>query len=129
MILVASGLRPARGRFVRSQFWFVECMNKYTPILALHILWTFDSYMLIHGFSFFHFLLSRNFLHKFPSELCQMNLYSVNLSNNRLLDIPHNVGELIHIQCLVSHQCTYVQLSRSFTAVIMASSFRSFSAI
>lgn len=49
----------------------------------------------------FLFFCSRNFLPKIPSELCHMNLFSINLSNNRLLAIPNEIGKLKRLQFLV----------------------------
>ena len=45
---------------------------------------------------------SRNYLQSIPPELCRMNLFSLNLSNNRLVSLPVELGKLSSLQFLVS---------------------------
>ena len=44
---------------------------------------------------------SRNFLQQIPPELCKMNLTSLNLSNNRLVSLPLELGKLALLRHLV----------------------------
>lgn len=46
---------------------------------------------------------SRNFLQKFPMELCQLQkLRSLSINNNRIDEIPEEIGKLKELHSLVS---------------------------
>ena len=48
---------------------------------------------------------SRNFLCSVPAELCSLQLHSLDLSNNRLVSLPMELGSLQQLRHLVRLPC------------------------
>ena len=67
------------------------------------------------------FVCSRNYLQDLPSEICSMNLHCINLSNNRLIQLPDDIGKLNKVQYLVSWSQTISSISTHFPSLFSSS--------